>query len=58
MYPLLVTDVLRSMFNYLYDEDIVSDDTFYRWETSGMEDPHVSQELPGVAGEGGGEGTG
>ena len=68
VYPLLVTDVLRSMFNYLYDEDIASDDTFFRWETSGRED----LEGRGVAlmsassflewlkstGEGDGEGTG
>ena len=32
------TDVLCAMFNHLYDEDIVSDDTFYYWEETGRED--------------------
>ncbi len=31
-------DVMCSMFNQLYDDDVVSDDTFYHWEVSGRED--------------------
>ena len=35
---LLAADVLCTMFNQLYDDDIVSDDTFYSWEETGRED--------------------
>ena len=35
---LLTADVMCNMFNQLYDDDVVSDDTFYHWEESGRED--------------------
>lgn len=31
---LTVADLLRMFFDCLYDEDVISEDAFYKWETS------------------------
>ncbi|KAF6736220.1 Eukaryotic translation initiation factor 4 gamma 3 [Oryzias melastigma] len=40
------TDLLRMFFDCLYDEDVISEDAFYKWESS--KDP-AEQEGKGVA---------
>lgn len=42
----LFSDLLRMFFDCLYDEDVISEDAFYRWETS--KDP-AEQQGKGVA---------
>lgn len=41
-----VSDLLRMFFDCLYDEDVISEDAFYKWESS--KDP-AEQEGKGVA---------
>lgn len=41
-----VADLLRMFFDCLYDEDIISEDAFYKWETS--KDP-AEQRGKGIA---------
>lgn len=43
---LFFTDLLRMFFDCLYDEDVISEDAFYKWESS--KDP-AEQEGKGVA---------
>lgn len=42
----LSLDLLRMFFDCLYDEDVISEDAFYKWETS--KDP-AEQQGKGVA---------
>lgn len=43
---LAFADLLRMFFDCLYDEDVISEDAFYKWETS--KDP-AEQQGKGIA---------